>query len=292
MSEPASLTKLHESSLNSLTTIRDEVQYLFSTNHSIDASIDLTLKKLFWYMGSRSQAVSFMASWGYIWDAEIILRSFYETAAKVLFICSSEAADKPKLVEEFWNDLGPVNDRRTAQKAPHTAEVFARNSLSASVFSMLQDPKIFDLSPPGNREHRKRLEKKWSFSEIIEALHLRSGKGMPLVGIKSLLHIYGMASHIAHADEAAMRLMEDIATRESEERKVLDTAHVARIFSDQVSISWFCADMLRLHFATEFQDPAKMRDAFYEPLNLGKSIHEAFDDSQREFYDDWKAGKV
>lgn len=283
---------LQEACLRTLSLIRDEVDGLFSRHGSGKPDITPTLKTLFWYLSSRSQAVSFLASWGYAWDAEIILRSFYETAAKILLLCFAEEGEKPTLVDEFWNKLGPINDRRTAKKAAHAERVFEPNSVSASVFGLLQDGKVFDLETEGSKAERKRLEQKWSFSEIIDKLSRSAPDGKSLQDITALLHTYGMASHLAHADNAAMDLMQDRALRDPEECKILEAGHLSRIMTDQVSISWFCADALRRHFGADFADAVKLREAFEQTLRLSRPFQTAFDKSQREFYARWLEGTV
>jgi hypothetical protein len=71
------LRGLQEASLEALSLIREEVEVLFLHHGSTTPEIAPTLEMLFWYLSSRSQTVSFLVSWGYEWDAEIILRSFY-----------------------------------------------------------------------------------------------------------------------------------------------------------------------------------------------------------------------
>ena len=244
-----------------LSLIRDEVHGLFSRCSENTSEVNATLKMLFWYLASRSQAVSFLASNGFGWDAEIVLRSFYETAAKILFICFADEAEKDNLVVEFWRGLGSIDDRRTARKANFAKNVFDAGDISNMTFALLEDGRLFDLNPEGSRAERKRLEQKWSFSEILESLSKRNIGGESLSNIRALLHIYGMASHLIHADQAAMGLMSDRASRDSSERALLEESHICRIFSDQVNISWFCADALRRHFSETFSDLERLREA-------------------------------
>jgi hypothetical protein len=168
---------MQEACLEALTQIRDEVESLFSRYGSESSDANATLKPLFWYLSSRSQAVSFLISNGYPWDAEMILRAFYEAAAKILFICFSDDSEKSALADEFWDKLGPISDRRTARKAAFAEQLFERSSVSASVFAMLQDGSVFDLEPEGSKPERKRLEQKWSFSEIVANLEHRATEG-------------------------------------------------------------------------------------------------------------------
>lgn len=282
-----STRELQEASLHALSRIRDEVEWLFNQHGSTTPDITPTLKMLFWYLSSRSQTVSFLVSCGYAWDAEIILRSFYDTAAKILLLCLSEAANKPMLIDEFWNKLGQINNRRTARKAEFAEKVFDQNRVSASVFASLQDGEVFDLETEGSRRERKNLEQKWSFSGIVEQLSRCAPGGKSLEKITSLLHIYGMASHLAHADNVAMDLMADRRLRDADELRIVEASHTSRIMTDQVSISWFCADALRQHFGATFAHGAEMKKAFDRTTELGEPFVDAFERSQREFYASW-----
>ena len=288
MDQDSPVYNLQEASLKSLNLIRDEIQNLFANYEADNSSIDITLKQLFWYLSSRSQAVSFLASHGYIWDSEIILRSLYETAAKIMLICFSEKSDKENLINEYWTIIGNINNRRTSRKAEFSMDTCEADDVGYSIFEMLRDENIFDTKSDYTRAERNVVERKWSFSEIIDSLQYKSVDGKPLFGMKSLLHIYGMASHRAHADRAAMDLMTDRAMRPSEERLILENAHLSRIFLDQVSLCWFCADALRSHFGGSFTFPDRMREAFDEPARQSKAVQSAFYESQRELYNRWR----
>jgi Family of unknown function (DUF5677) len=283
MIESPPIRLLQEANLSGLSVIRDEIQYLFVDREDDSHAVTLTLKNLFHYMFSRNQTVSFLISYGYSWDAEIILRSFYEVAAKILLLCLSEENEKPILVDEFWDGLGRINERKRARKAKFVGQQFEKDSISASIFSMLQDGRIFDLQS-GSKTERKRLEQKWSFSEMIAQLSKLLSNGKTLEEIISLLHTYGMASHLIHGDQTAIELIYDRETRSLEERKVLEAAHVARIMTDQISITWFCADALRQHFRAVFSDAANLRQVFDRVVQLAEPFQAAFEDSQRDFY--------
>lgn len=276
-----SMQPMQEAALKAFSLIRDEVDNLFKRRGSNTPDATPTLKALFWYLSSRSQAVSFLLSYGYAWDAEIILRSFYETAAKILLLCFAEPAEKTQLLDEFWNTLGAINNRRTARRAALAEKVHEPNDLSGPIFRLLQDARVFPVEDETSKAERKRLEQKWSFTEIVENLSKREKR---LTGLTSILHMYGMASHLAHADNAAMDLMADRALREPQERQLLEATHASRILSDQVSLWWFCADALRRHYGADFENAKALKDAFDHTRELGRPFKEAFEVSQREFY--------
>ncbi|MEH7838177.1 DUF5677 domain-containing protein [Rhizobium laguerreae] len=286
MSDPLRL--LQEASLEAHAVIRDEIVGLFDRYGETTPDVTPTLKMLFAYLSSRSQAVSFLLSWGYSWDAEIILRAFYETAAKILFVCFAEDVEKPDLIDEFWNKLGSINDRRRARKAEFSAQIEETDSVSKAIFEALADERASDLDAKGNKAERKRLEQKWSFSEIIESLDGRMVDGKPLVGMKSVLHIYGICSHLVHADSAALDLIADRVSRPKDELLLLEAGHASRIISDQVSLTWFCAEALHQHFKGKFSDTERFHEAFQKTTKLGEPLQAAFNDSQRAFYEGLK----
>jgi hypothetical protein len=207
---------------------------------------------------------------------------------KILFICSAEQTAKVKLASEFQNEFYPINNRKTARKAAFARSVFKADSISASIFSALENEQIFSHETESSKIERKRLEQKWSFSEMVESLNKRDFNGSQLIGIKSLLHMYGMASHLIHADKVAMDLMADRALREPGELKILEASHACRILTDQVFISWFCAEFLRQHFQAQFIDDKKLRDVCWHTLELSQPFQDAFSDSQRDFYATWQ----
>jgi hypothetical protein len=164
-------------------------------------------------------------------------------------ICLAEPHERQSLAEEYWEGFSEINEPRTAQKAKHAEDLFReKDRFSAQIFSVLQDVRLFKIKSSLNKKNRKTIEQKWSFSQIIEHLSDQHARAKPVAHIKSLLHIYGMASHLAHADRSALDLMIDRAARGANERLILEQSHACRIFSDQVWLSFFSAEVLRTAF--------------------------------------------
>jgi len=245
-----------------------------------------TLRLLVHYKSERSQAVSLLLSHGYSWDAEIVLRSIYETTAKIVFICSAEETEQEILIAEFWQGLGAINDQKRARKAELTEKLFKNHDpFSAAVFSLLQNKKLFSLDRSTNRMQRKVLERKWSFSEILETLSNRHLGEWSLKEIKSLLHMYGTASHLIHANQGALNLMIDRVLRDPAERQLLENAHACRIMYDQVSMSFFCAEALRVNLKTAFRQRDGIVSALGRLSALTSPFQKVFAESQTEFYE-------
>lgn len=284
-----SLLELQEANLEAVSIIVAEVRTLLDVPEE-DRSDPVvhTLRNLTKYLSDRSQAVSMLVSWGYAWDAEIILRSFYETAAKILFICFADKEKRQELANEFWLEFETIHSRKVARKANFAGNIYNKNErgYGVSVFSVLQDPRLYPLDKKHTKAERKVIEQRWSFAEIIETLSKTPPPGKNLTDIKCFLHIYGMASHLIHADKTAMELMLDRVLRNEGERKILESSHAGRIFSDQVSLWLFCADAIRGCLEKEFSDKNKLMNAYNKAIEMGKPFPQMFADSQEQFYKD------
>ena len=246
-----------------------------------------TLHMLFHYLCDRGHAVLALVTNGLDWDAEIILRTYYECAAKVLFITLSPSSEQAAIVWEFWTPLGEAVDRKTARKAGYAEEVFSETDQdNRDVFRLLRHPRMIRDTLKLTKADRRRLEHKWSFSELIETLSRFEVDNQQLTEIRSLLHIYGMASHLVHADCNAMDLMSDRALRSSEQLQQLQDGHVARIITDMVSLGAFCADLIGKHLDVPNETLSGLRQQMKVVVATAETITESFYASQRSFYDD------
>jgi hypothetical protein len=98
------MNNIQDTTLDAISACRDEIKNLFDANFNTQSIVDHTLTRLFSYQSDRSQSISYLVSGNYVWDAEIIMRSFYEAHAKIWFACQSEEADREILAREFWGD--------------------------------------------------------------------------------------------------------------------------------------------------------------------------------------------
>lgn len=241
-----------------------------------------TMKNLILYLSERSQAITALIQDGYVWDAEMLLRVFYECAAKIWFLGFQNDSDREILAVEFWEGLGEIHDRKACLKATIARETSLNmgDLDSARVYQALMRNK--DSTPSqGNKASRKELEQKWSFTEILSALE----KDLHLVEVRSLLHMYGQMSHLVHADQAALNLMLDRATRPKHEKALLRAAHICRMLNDLLSIWTMSLVSFRKAMGKAPLLPPALRDNWEATTALANPIVEEFHDSQREFYD-------
>jgi hypothetical protein len=271
---------------------RTQVLGLFEGGDTASDAVKSTLHDLFLYASDRAKAVLILVASGLDWDAEIVLRTFYEGVAKILYICDADESVRRSLVEEFLTALGETADRRTARKAAVLEEIIpADRGRERDVFRLLQDPRIVRDNLNLSKSERQRLEQKWSFSEIVETLSQRATGKQKIPEFRGLLHVYGMASHLTHADSKALDLMVDRATRAPAERRIIEEAHVARILTDITELGHICAVVLSrlLEVSPAFLEP--LANAKKAVTDLAKPFSDSFYTSQEGFYREMCAPK-
>ncbi len=282
------INRIQDAMLHAITLYHDEVIKIFSANSHNESNVDITLKQLFHYFGDRTQAVAHLVSCELPWDAEIILRCFLETAAKIWFICLASEDEQKTLIDEFWGISAQIHNRKKAGKAHFSKELFLHaNSLdNVNIFEMLEDKTEFERDAL-NKKERKIIEQKWSFTEIVTHLEKNHPPSFPMKYVSSFLFGYDTASHLIHVDDCALDLMQDRALREANELEILQIAHYTRIWSDLVGL-WFIS-LEALHYKYNIPRGSKELFRVYEGFGkLCEPIQERFNNSQREFYDDWK----
>ena len=277
MPDANSLDEMQTVALAAISAARDEVVWLFDSFSQEGDVVDDTLKRLFSYMSSRSQTVSYLVSSNYIWDAEIVLRSFYEANAKIWYICDLDGDERKSAVEEFWGDYASMHNHKRRHRANLAlgSISFGQDKSGELVYAPLTDSDAFEFGE-SNKSERRKLEGKWSFSEIVNRLANRNDAALDWKPILALLHMYGQQSHLAHADDAALDLMSDRMMRDPDELQLLSASHIARIFSDQATMWVMSEAMLRHRYGAGPRAESAV-DQFYSRFaDLAHSFQHAF----------------
>jgi len=279
------LNELQNAKLQLISPVRDLIDHTFQVSDKEEQVLQ-TLKQLFHYMSARSQAVSYLVSSGFHWDAEIILRSFYEASAKIWFICFEDESERSALVQEFWGLYAATHDHKRKYRVDPVRSLSKAGGRegSAAIFDGLVNEAIFP-STPTNKRTRKDLERKWSYTEIISALSDSRNDKAKVPNADVLLHIYGQQSHLIHADDAALDLMLDRELRSKDEVPLLEASHAARIMSDQGSLWVFSLAALRHMHGAEKLIPMEIAELWTAQTKLCGILFDKFFDTQRDFYD-------
>ena len=255
------------------------------------ASRDLhseTLRVLTNYGLDRSQAAYCLIVNGLVWDAEIIIRTLYEVFAKTVLLATANENVRDKLLEEYWEVLPAMYDRRGALKAEAAESLAKRFGIDGEsrIFALLRDRRLYQVDPIGNRRVRKEVDQRWSFSGIVDALRKGRLASVPLDGVDALAHIYGVSSHLAHASPKAFDLMEDRVTR-GDDLLHLEIGHICRMLSDIVSLSSFSIHLSERSWTGSKKMPEALATAFQAMSACTKPFQSEFDQSQDDFYRQW-----
>lgn len=244
-----------------------------------------TLRVLCSFAADRCLAVYCLLRNGLVWDAEIVLRSFYEAVAKCLFISTAPTRRKEDLLSEFWNTLPAIYDAKSAQKAA-VVESLARRFGKAEdvrIFAGLRNPKHFAIDPIANKKFRNEVEQRWSFSRIVTALTKGEYGHARIAHADALFHNYGVASHFAHASPIAFDFLEDRSTR-GDDLGPLERGHIARMLCDMVMLTAYMLSQAQSAMLGELPMAKVLISAIERMSNAAAPFGFDFQRSQDDFY--------
>lgn len=168
-----------------------------------------------------------------IWDAEIVLRSVIETFTKFMYIATASKEEKEQRIDEFWNSLAEINSLKMSEQAKKNLKIFGNSEIHRIAYLplILPDEIEAELRKKWPRKKRQEVEKRWSFTEIINEIALKN-QGTPLENITALSHGYRMSSHVTHGDETGIQIINERDSRPEEDRNKAYRGHFLRLFSD------------------------------------------------------------
>lgn len=282
------LGSVQAATINAITAYRDYIADLFAAHEDSVDLVDTTLKQLFSYMSERSQSITLLVSWDKTWDAEILLRSFYEANAKIWLICLAPDEDeRSRLAEDLWGEFAAVHNRKRANRADAAAK--AAKEADKQIFNALMDSKLFPFSTK-NQSARRNSEHVWSFSGIIKTLAESDHAEFNLDGVAGFLHMYGIASHLIHADNTALDLMADRAAREPGELAALSATQTCRIHIDLAAF-WLLSLLALAHrYGLRKLVDENVFQKYDRIGELAAPIYDDFHTSQEDLYNLYDTG--
>lgn len=203
---------------------------------------------------------------GQEWDSEIINRSIIEGVVKYIFMLQGTEDETIEKVKEYWEILPNYSAVKRSDRVSSLLKTVNSDELPnwKSIDDLkLEDSDIASIREGTNKQQRKSLEQKWSFSNIIQGFS-KSGdeRLMPLV---HLAYNFGMSSHLIHKDGDGVSMIWERCTRDIERQESVKLAHIARAISDLCSFAEARTVILHQHCNTEYDFIDKLRDS-YSPL--------------------------
>jgi adenylylsulfate kinase-like enzyme len=116
------------------------------------------------------------------------------------------------------------------------------------------------------RKVRQQIEGKWGFTRLIQ--DLAGSKSTIAKWFPTLLHGYGMASHLQHSDAVGIGMVAERESRPEPDRSRVKLAHIARIVSDCNAYSFM-----------------RLMSAYLCAEEDTKPVHEAWEKHRKDFDD-------
>lgn len=186
----------------------------------------------------RFESITYLCRKGMYWDCEIILRSALETFIKYLYITIGNEDESKNKINEYWNSLAEIFSLKMSEQAKKNLELIKDNDTYTIAFLplVLPEHEESELKKKWPKVERKKIEQKWSFSQMIATLS-SIGDKKTLKIISGLTFNYRIGSHLIHGDETGIGIITERKTRISEEKSNAERGHYLRILSDILSYS-------------------------------------------------------
>jgi hypothetical protein len=271
-------------SLAVFSQLRDEISSVISKAKATDPCYCRFALGQMHYYGERCQSLSLLLQDEKLWDGDIIMRSATECATRFIFVSIAEPEERAKRIDEYEIDMAEIDDLQRSEKAKA-----AMTNSSDPDTAMLLGGVV--LSPEDEAELRARwpkakraqLKQKWSFSEMVKQLSGFENDAIDLRDYKSLLHGYGLSSHLIHADQTALDVLWDRQRREPHIRKMQEEAHFARLATTQVSMLFLCWRAIVVATGFDSKNPELIKCLLAMQASADV-FHRAFAESQAPLY--------
>ena len=208
----------------------------------VDDLVHFVVRQIYYSCQITSESALLLLDQGREWDADVLNRSVAEGLVKLVFILKSPVNDQANLAEEFWITMPENAELRRSDRAKEILDAAAgrgKDSWKPIEELVLNDVQVNAILSKSNRAERKRLEQKWSFSEILKFFAASNDEKVRPLAL--LAYNYGMNSHLVHKDGDGVGMIWERATRDDERREAVVNGHIARGISDICSFALFRA---------------------------------------------------
>lgn len=177
------------------------------------------------FMAARSNSLIELVKINALWDAQILVRPIIESCVKVCFLCFSPEEQRPKLCLEYEETLGVINTLKLHDKALKTLGAVEGTPHPMLEALLLPEDKLKELREKVPKEVRKDIESRWGFTRMVVTLDQSFKSHFQISPFSSLLHTYGLSSHLIHADETGLGTIRARGRLEEPRLSVITASH-------------------------------------------------------------------
>ncbi len=186
------------------------------------------------FIHERIDAIIVLTHNNILWDSEIIFRPIAEASIKLIYVSLHDADGRIDKAKEFWVDLAEINKIKQSKQATQTIE-----SLKSIKFQslhleclLLSDLELDKLTSKWSKKKRQQISQAWSYNEMLKKISTLSSNRT----IECLNRPFAQSSHIIHADETALGIINDRKNRVKKEKDNLIKLHENRLFNDCIAL--------------------------------------------------------
>lgn len=195
-------------------------------NYDREKEYVVTVSKMMDFMSARISSTLSLVQVNFLWDAEIISRSIAECALKLIYVSIFEKEERDKRIIEFWNDHSEINSLKTTKIARETINILEKLNAKDIIIMFeamkLDEEKEIKLRDKWTIKAKRQFEQKWSFFEMINAI---SKKIEYMEIVQLFLFTYMRSSHLIHADETGIILIEERMSRSPKDIEIVENSH-------------------------------------------------------------------
>lgn len=194
--------------------------------------------KNFDYSVKRSNSIILLIQGGALWDAEILARPLIECTVRICFVCYSPEEERSALIKEYNEYLYEINRLEQSERAKKSSTIAhaadkGKILLEGLILTSEEEENLRSRWP---KVRRQALKQKWSFSEMVRQLDKWTKPLFKADLFSAFVHSYGISSHLIHADESGIGVVNDRERREDQERHLMEEAHTHNLM-DLVLVS-------------------------------------------------------
>lgn len=207
--------------------------YLAGELGQFDGQLRFVSNQLFIDCHLSSESVLVLIREGREWDADLVNRAVMEGTVKYVYLIDGTPSEMQQKAHEFWEIIPDFRSIKRSErvkailsevKNPHDVQWAPYRDL------LLSEEDISAMRHGMNKKERAEIEKRWSFSYIIQQYSRSDHPGLKLLA--HLAHGYGMSSHLIHKDGDGVGMVWERHQRDPEQHEAVKVGHAARVVSD------------------------------------------------------------
>jgi hypothetical protein len=185
------------------------------------------LMRLNWHCVTLTQSCMELIWPGFVWQAEILVRSLLEATIKLIYITIDKLNIDQK-IDEFQNIISDINQYKRRKEIIELLDgVNFHNDVAEHAYQKIIDD---DVEMKLNQNERKKIIERWTFNSMTQEID--SYKIENFDKLKYFKNYYSSTSHYTHVDIDCLNIIQDCDKRGEKENEALTLAHMGRELKD------------------------------------------------------------